>query len=160
VTFSACSIKTGYYKGENMATQWTAQGITSGAVLPAATLQSIGAAWETWTPVITATAGSITSYTTTTPRYARINKIVVGQIIFAITNVGTASGVPIFTLPITAASTISNVIFGSYRETAATGLTGVVGSFTTTQGLLYRYDNANHIATGRTYSCSFTYEAA
>jgi hypothetical protein len=142
-----------------MATQWTA-GTTSGQVLTAATLNTIGAAWETWTPVITATAGTITSYTTTTPRYARINKIVVGQIIFAITNVGTATGVPIFTLPITAASTTPNVIFGTYRETAATGLTGVVGSFTTTQGLLYRYDNANHIATGRTYSCTFTYEAA
>lgn len=32
-----------------MATQWTA-GTTSGQVLTAATLNTIGAAWETWTP--------------------------------------------------------------------------------------------------------------
>ena len=63
-----------------MATQWTAQGITSGAVLPAATLQSIGAAWESWTPSWT---GS-----TTNPAigngfiggsYCRINKIVIAD---------------------------------------------------------------------------------
>ena len=142
-----------------MATQWTA-GTTSGQVLTAATLNTIGAAWETWTPVITATAGAITSYTTTTPRYARVNKIVTGQIIFAITNVGTATGVPIFTLPITAASTVSQITFGVYRETQSTGLSGVVALNTTTSALLYRYYNANHIATNRTYSCSFTYEAA
>lgn len=142
-----------------MATQWTA-GTTSGQVLTAATLNTIGAAWETWTPVITATAGTITSYTTTTPRYTRINKLVIGQIIFTITNVGTATGVPIFTLPITAAATVSQVTFGIYRETAATGLSGVIALNTVTTALLYRYDNANHIATGRTYSCTFTYEAA
>ena len=37
-----------------MATQWTAQGISSGAVLPAATLQSIGAVAESYTPALTA----------------------------------------------------------------------------------------------------------
>lgn len=36
-----------------MATQWTA-GLTSGATLSANTLNTIGAAWETYTPVITA----------------------------------------------------------------------------------------------------------
>jgi hypothetical protein len=63
-----------------MATQWTAQGISAGAVLPAATLQSIGAAWETWTPVWTAS--------TTNPAigngfiggsYCRINKTVIAE---------------------------------------------------------------------------------
>ena len=37
-----------------MATQWTA-GTTAGQILTAATLNTIGAAWETWTPAPTVT---------------------------------------------------------------------------------------------------------
>jgi len=36
-----------------MATQYTA-GLTAGQVLTAATMNQIGAAWETWTPALTA----------------------------------------------------------------------------------------------------------
>ena len=57
-----------------MATQWTA-GTTSGQVLTAATLNTIGAAWETYTPAWTSTGvapaignGSISG------NWARINK--------------------------------------------------------------------------------------
>ncbi len=57
-----------------MATQWTA-GTTSGQVLTAATLNTIGAAWETYTPAWTSTGtapvignGSISG------AWARINK--------------------------------------------------------------------------------------
>ena len=62
-----------------MATQWTA-GTTSGQVLTAATLNTIGAAWESWTPSWTGT--------TTNPAigngfidgsYCRINKIVIAE---------------------------------------------------------------------------------
>ena len=62
-----------------MATQWTA-GTTSGQVLTAATLNTIGAAWESWTPNWTAS--------TTNPAigngfiggsYCRINKTVIAE---------------------------------------------------------------------------------
>jgi len=68
------------HKGENiMATQWTA-GTTSGQVLTAATLNTIGAAWETWTPVWTAsTTNPVIGNGTITGSYARINKTVIGQ---------------------------------------------------------------------------------
>ena len=143
-----------------MATQYTG-GQVAGGVLTAATLNSIGAAWETWSPTISASSGTLSTVTVTTARYARVNKIVTGQLIFSITNVGTGSGVPQFTLPITAVATaIPLGTVGVYRETQGTGLTGVVALNTVNTALLFRYDNVNHLATSRTYSCSFTYEAA
>lgn len=141
-----------------MATQYTG-GQVAGGVLTAATLNSIGAAWETWTPTVSAASGTITSSTIQSARYARINKIVTGQITFTITNVGTGTGSPIFTLPITAAATVTGVVIGSYRETALTGFSGIVLVVATGAGL-FRYDNGANIGTGRAYSCSFTYEAA
>ena len=80
-----------------MATQWTA-GTTSGSVLTAATLNTIGAVWETYTP-------SLSDWTlgngTLTGRYTRINKFVNVEITFkrGSTSVTTALG-PIFGLPI------------------------------------------------------------
>ena len=63
-----------------MATQWTAQGITSGAVLPAATLNTIGAAWENWTPVWTAsTTNPVIGNGSIAGSYTRINKLVVAE---------------------------------------------------------------------------------
>jgi len=54
-----------------MATQWTA-GTTSGQVLTAATLNTIGAVWETWTPALTASTTNPNLGTTGTSvgRYA------------------------------------------------------------------------------------------
>ena len=58
-----------------MATQYTA-GLTTGQVLTAATMNSIGAAWETWTPqLFTGTGQANTS--TATGVYAKINKIAI-----------------------------------------------------------------------------------
>jgi hypothetical protein len=63
-----------------MATQYTA-GLTSGQVLTAATMNSIGAAWETYTPTWTSsgTAPALGNGTLT-GRYCRINKTIVVQI--------------------------------------------------------------------------------
>ena len=80
-----------------MATQWTA-GTTSGQVLTAATLNTIGAEWETWTPALTGstTNPNLGSTGTSTGRYARINKIVIGNANFTFSGVGITSGVGIF----------------------------------------------------------------
>jgi len=62
-----------------MATQWTA-GTTSGQVLTAATLNTIGATWESWTPVWTgSTTNPAIGNGTITGTYARINKTVIGS---------------------------------------------------------------------------------
>lgn len=59
-----------------------------------------------WTPTITASAGTITSYTSSA-RYTRVGRLVTAVITFKITNVGTASGaiVASLSLPTDAAIT-------------------------------------------------------
>ncbi len=52
----------------------------------------------TWVPVVTSSAGSITSYTSS-GRYTRVGRMVTAVLTFKITNIGTASGVYIVTLP-------------------------------------------------------------
>lgn len=142
-----------------MATQYTA-GLSSGDVLTAATMNSIGAAWETWTPTITSSAGTLTTVTTNIARYTRIQKLVIAQIDFTITTIGTGTGVPLFTFPITGKSFTGGGAIGVYREQANTGLMGNIAFSSTTQGLLYRYDNANHLAANNRYIGTFTYEGA
>ena len=62
-----------------MATQWTA-GTTSGQVLTAATLNTIGAAWESWTPVWTgSTTNPVIGNGTISGTYTRINKLVIAE---------------------------------------------------------------------------------
>jgi|LakMenEpi03Aug12_release.lakeMendotaPanAssembly.Ray.scaffolds.fasta_scaffold768508_1 hypothetical protein len=57
-----------------MATQWTA-GTTSGQVLTAATLNTIGAAWETYTPAWTSTGvAPVIGNGSVSGSWARINK--------------------------------------------------------------------------------------
>jgi hypothetical protein len=89
-----------------MATQWTA-GLTALSTLPAATLNTIGAAWETWTPALTAATTNPTLGTgsTASGRYTRINKLVVASftIVFG-TSPNAGSGTYRISLPITAQS--------------------------------------------------------
>ena len=96
-----------------MATQYTA-GLTTGQVLTAATMNSIGAAWESWTPVITnyVPSGS-------TSKYVRINKLVIWQF-SSIVSTATAGEVSL-TLPVTAATTITAAgarNFGMYYDSS------------------------------------------
>lgn len=51
-----------------------------------------------WTPVVTASSGSITSYTSS-GRYTRVGRMVTAVLTFKLTNAGTASGAIIATLP-------------------------------------------------------------
>ena len=97
-----------------MATQWTA-GTTSGQVLTAATLNTIGAVWETWTPALTAsvTNPNLGSTGTSFGRYARINKTIFGNATFVFNGAGIAAGTGFYfcSLPITAQG--ANVTVGS-----------------------------------------------
>jgi hypothetical protein len=81
-----------------MATQWTAQGITSGAVLPAATLQSIGAPWVDYTPTLT--QGVTVTKTITVARYCQLQKTIIVQIALGCTSSGTSGSQVRVGLPI------------------------------------------------------------
>ena len=91
--------------GDLMATQYTA-GLSAGQILTAATMNQIGAAWETWTPALTASVTNPTLGTgsTITGRYGRVQKTVFGnaRIIFGTSGVAAGSGFYYVSTPITA----------------------------------------------------------
>ena len=90
-----------------MATQYTA-GLTAGQILTAATMNSIGAAWETYTPVLTASTTNPTlgSGSVVSGKYTQINKLVVANFSFTFGTGATAgSGNYIISMPITAKTT-------------------------------------------------------
>ena len=85
-----------------MATQYTA-GLTSGQVLTAATMNSIGAAWVDYTPTWTS-AGTAPALGngTLTGRYCQINKLVVVQIALTLGSTSTiGTGQYYLSLPLT-----------------------------------------------------------
>ena len=62
-----------------MATQWTA-GTSTGQVLTSTKLNTIGAAWESWTPVWTASSvNPVIGNGTISGSYTRINKLVIAE---------------------------------------------------------------------------------
>jgi hypothetical protein len=133
-----------------MATQWTA-GTTSGQVLTAATLNTIGAAWETYTPTLTASTTNPTLGTgsSVSGRYGQVNKIVCGQgqINFGSAGVVAGSGFYFVSLPITAQSS-GKVIgqFQFYDASASAVYIGTLISDTTTRSLMY-YNNPASVTT-------------
>jgi hypothetical protein len=100
-----------------MATQWTAQGISAGAVLPAATLQSIGAVWVDYTPTLTQSA-TVTK-TINHARYCQIQKTVIVQIFLTVTGAGTASQIVAVGLPFTAKNTSAFIGSGFVYDASA-----------------------------------------
>jgi len=83
--------------------------VKDGALAQRTTANSIDAsvgtgllAWSTWTPVVTATVGVITTVVINTARFSRIGKTVHLVLNYTVTNNGTGSGLQSFTLPVTA----------------------------------------------------------
>lgn len=157
-----------------MATQWTA-GTTSGQVLTAATLNTIGAVWETYTPTLTASTTNPNLGTTGTAagRYARIQKIVIGQAQFVFGGAGIAAGLGFYfcSIPITAQSagpTAGNMIaidvstFATTSNTAALDTTArVIGYGTGGGGLAGSIQSTTYPwAAGDIIRVNFCYEAA
>jgi hypothetical protein len=92
-----------------MAQQWVA-GTVAGQVLTAATLNTIGAQWETYTPTLTQ---SVTvSKTTVVARYCQFQKTVIVNIMLNPTSTGTIGSALTVGLPI-AARANNNQIIGS-----------------------------------------------
>lgn len=80
-----------------MATQYTA-GLNVGDVLTAATMNSIGAAWESYTPTLT--QGVTVTKTVTYAKYCQIQKLIIVNVRLAVTSAGTAGTEVLVGLPV------------------------------------------------------------
>ena len=155
-----------------MATQYTA-GLSSGQVLTAATMNSIGAAWETWTPALTASTTNPTLGTgsSQTGRYGRINKIVVGQgqVSFGTAGVAAGNGFYFVSAPVNFL-TIGAIVgtWQGFDSSASASYFGFLVSDTATRAVLYYNNPASVISnsTPWTWAASdfirvqYSYEAA
>lgn len=125
-----------------MATQWTA-GTTSGQVLTAATLNTIGAVWETWTPALTGstTNPNLGSTGTITGRYGRINKTYYGIGSFSFGGAGISAGTGFYFVSLPATAQAAGPVTGSwyaYDSSADTVATGVMALDNTSRMAFYR----------------------
>jgi hypothetical protein len=109
----------------------------------------------TWTPVPTASSGSITSYTLGTCNYTKVGRLVAVNFSVTITNAGTATGSLDVPLPFTNGAAIAN---GCGRENALTGsqLQARVAATGTSMNI-QTYANATAIATNAQIRASMTY---
>lgn len=150
-----------------MATQYTA-GLTTGQVLTAATMNSIGAAWESYTPTLT--QSNTVAKTVTWAKYTRINKLVIANVRLDVTAAGTTNNAIVVGLPITSAANDSVRIGTSTFYDGSTAITynaAVQLVSSTTVSLLA--DNVNSfigvtpnvaLASGDQVTLSIMYEAA
>jgi hypothetical protein len=121
-----------------MATQYTA-GLSVGQVLTAATMNSIGAAWETWTPTLTQTA-TVTK-TTNYAKYMRIQKLVIAQCYMTVTGAGTGGTNVVVGLPITALELQSQIVGGGFiYDSSANMVYHVVNQITSTTTMSFYTD--------------------
>jgi hypothetical protein len=139
------------------------------AFLQADSAESTGIKWNldtftSYTPTLTATAGTITS-STVTGSYLRIGKLCVVKIAIHIITAGTAStNIPVVTLPFTARNegTANDYVFAAIRENNVSGLTGVARLQNNSNTCyLNSYNNSNNmIADGYKYQFIGSYEVA
>jgi hypothetical protein len=108
----------------------------------------------TFNPVVTASSGTITSYTAV-GTYTKIGNLVSFHFSVTITNKGTGTAGLKVTLPFTCVSTS----IGSGRENAVTGVMCQLTAFSTYCNIL-DYSNATIIATNNIILGSITYQAA
>jgi hypothetical protein len=153
-----------------MATQYNA-GTSAGQVLTAATMNSIGAAWETWTPALTASTTNPTLGTggSTTGRWGRVQKIVVGngKITFGTAGTNAGNGLYYISNPTTAEASQPNYAVGTWAAyDGASWMTGVLALDNTSKfRLMYSGSFMSQAApwawgTNDQIWFSFTYEAA
>ena len=111
----------------------------------------------TWTPVVTASVGSITSYSVISASYTKVGRLVVATTRFSITDAGTGNGNLLVTLPFTAGTQDSA---GSTFESTLTGDAGrtwiTAGS---TSMSVARYNNTTYCVTGSTVTATAIYSA-
>ena len=115
----------------------------------------------TWTPVVTASSGTITSYTSS-GFYTKIGRIVHLCGLITITNPGTATNqyINFSGLPYPSSSVYGNWM-GVCRENAVNGLLNQVSiAGNSSSGSILRYDNAGNIVTNGAFFFNVTYFTA
>lgn len=136
-----------------MATQYTA-GLSAGQVLTAATMNQIGAVWETWTPVLTASVTNPTLGTGSAAvgRYGRVNKTVFGQLAinFGTAGVNQGSGFYFVTVPITAQASGTTIGHGYVFDASASLVRHVVALMDNTTRMGLWIDNSTNFAISAT----------
>jgi len=146
-----------------MATQYTA-GLSAGQVLTAATMNQIGAAWETYTPTVTPQSGTITTLGARFGKYSRINKLVVVMFDVTITTNGTGGTWLNIGKPITSVGSLggNTGLVGMAYETAVTGWLGAIRDSSTTAVLVLGTGGSPGYIGGNGHRVTgfFTYEAA
>ena len=151
-----------------MATQWTA-GTTSGQVLTAATLNTIGAAWESYTPTVKGGATTLTG-TVNYAKYCRFQKTVIVQVLFTSSSAGAANGVITVSYPVGLSpsaldgrpigSFIINDVSTGYYQGVAKADTLCAGRGYASGGDMGSNTPAMTVAAGDLIGISITYEVA
>jgi len=116
----------------------------------------------TWTPTVTSSGGSITSYTSA-GTYTKIGNIVTVGYVFQITNAGTASGLATITnLPFQVAFNSNLDYTGSCRETFNSGVWyfGIAQGGTSSSTLYTSTNNGISWTNNSRYTISITYRVA
>jgi hypothetical protein len=152
-----------------MATQYTA-GFVQGQKNTAAIMNQIGAAWETWTPTLTQSA--TVTFTNTSSRYMRIQKLVIAQTYLTVSGAGTAGQNVLVGLPVTAQNASGQIAgYGWLYDASTTTVYNVIAYMTATTSVSLMYTpNATGGAFGSNPAVtlgasdqvrlSFVYEAA
>ena len=132
---------------------------TSGQVLTAAQMNSIGESGVAYTPTITAFAGTLTT-TTSSAKYIRVNKLCVVQFTIAIVLNGTGAVAVNITLPFAGVAIYGNTGIGVARETGLSGsLCQIVQNGTGTASI-FTYNNGYPGGTGSNLTGTIIYEVA
>lgn len=85
----------------------------AGAVLTAAQLNGIGEAWTSYTPTIKGGATTVTS-SVNYARFARVNKIVIVQVLVTVTSAGAVNGAITISLPVEPTMLDVRLVRGSF----------------------------------------------
>jgi hypothetical protein len=112
----------------------------------------------TWTPVITADAGTITSYTASGV-YTKIGNTVRATFTTTITDNGTGASILNATLPFATAN-IGEMSVGSGRNNATGNMIQAWAFQGSSTAKLYLYNNSYPVATGSVVYCTVVYQAA
>ena len=108
----------------------------------------------TFTPTVSATAGTLTTTTVNSATYTKIGRLVSVSVDISVVNIGTASGLLLFSLPFNQVAD-SNV--GVLRELGATGQMGQIIYQSATQAAVALYNNGTIIVNGYRFRGTYTY---
>lgn len=109
----------------------------------------------TWTPVVTASSGTLTSYTAT-GTYTKVGRLVTASFAITITNAGTGNQAFITGLPFNGAA---NMGAGTAREIAVAGISGSIYFNSATSLFFVTYNNGNPLVTNYLWVGTIAYNA-